>query len=148
MDRPANVFVTTLRDPLYYVPLTHPVDHTLLSRKYVATDVIEIASSRLLHWRAEFADKVVRGWKDGREAWISKRLLVARPAANWTWVEGDDPRIHWNSLPEFFQQFATDRSEGGADGFVRLADTPANRIVLQKAIQDDPDYKSSQFHRI
>ena len=148
MDRPASVFVVTLRDPLYYVPVTRPVDHTLVSRKYIVTDVIEVASTRLLHWRSEFADRALQDWKAGRDVWISRRLLATRPAGNGTWVEGDDPRIKWRELPGFFGQFATDRSEGGADGFVRLADTPANRTTLGKFMADDPGYKSSQFHNL
>jgi hypothetical protein len=148
MPRPASVFVTTLRDPLYYVPLTRPLDHRLVSQKFIVTDVIEIASTRLLHWRAEFADRALQNWREGRDVWISKRLLASRPADNGTWVEGDDPRIHWNSLPEFFQQFATDRSVGGADGFVRLSDTPANHNILQKLLEKDPGYRSSQFRTL
>jgi hypothetical protein len=148
MDRPASVFVMTLRDPLYYVPLIRPLDHTLVSQKYIVTDVIEVASTRLLHWRAEFADRALQNWKEGRDVWISKRLLASRPAGNGIWVEGDDPRIKWQELPGFFGQFATDRSEGGLDGFTRLADVPANRTALQKLMADDPGYKSSQFRNL
>jgi hypothetical protein len=148
MDRPASVFVVTLRDPLYYVPLIRPLDHTLVSQKYIVTDVIEVASTRLLHWRAEFADRALQNWKEGRDVWISKRLLASRPAGNGIWVEGDDPRIKWQELPGFFGQFATDRSEGGLDGFTRLADVPANRTALQKLMADDPGYKSSQFRNL
>jgi hypothetical protein len=148
MSRSANVFVVTLRDPLYYVPLTRPLDHTLVSQKYTVADVIEIASTRILHWRAEFADRTLQSWEQGRDVWISKKLLAPRPSGDGTWVEGDDPRIHWNALPEFFRQFETDRSEGGADGFVRIADAPANRNILQKLMQDDPGYKSSPFRSL
>lgn len=149
MPRSADVFVTTLRDPLYYVPLTRPLDHTVVSRQYIVTDVIEIASTRLLHWRVEFADRTLQDWKDGRDVWVSKKLLAGHPAADGTWVEGDDPRIHWKELPAFFQQFTTDRSEGNAeDGFVRIADTPINRSALQKLMADDPGYKTSRFRNL
>ncbi|MBV9304958.1 MAG: hypothetical protein JOZ45_02395 [Acidobacteriaceae bacterium] len=146
MPRPGSVFVTTFRDPLYYAPLTRPLDHALVSRKYTVTDVIEIASTRLLHWHAEFADRALQSWEGGRDVWVSQKLLTSRPAANGAWVEGDDPRIRWSALPEFFRQFATDRSEGGPDGFVRLADTPENRAALQRCIRDDPGYKGSTFY--
>jgi hypothetical protein len=141
MARPADVFVPTLRDPLYYVPLTHPLDHSLASEKYVVRDVIEVASIRLAHWRAEFAARTLRNWKNGREVWISQKLLASRPAAHETWVEGDDPRIHWKELPEYFRQFATDREEGGADGFRRLAPNPTNQMLLQQIIANDTEFK-------
>jgi hypothetical protein len=141
MARPADVFVPTLRDPLFYIPLTHPLDHTVASAKYEVTDVIEVASARLAHWRAEFAVRALRDWRSGREVWISQKLLAPRPAAKETWVEGDDPRIQWKDLPEYFRQFATDREEGGADGFRRLAPTPANQALLQKVIASDRWFK-------
>ncbi len=148
MTRPASVFVPTLRDPLYYVPLTRPLDHTLVSRKYNVTDVIEIASTRLLHWRAEFAARALQNWKAGSDVWVSKKLLAARPTSGGTWVEGDDPRIKWKELPDFFGQFATDRSEGGEDGCVRVSESPANRIILQKVIERDPGFKNGQAGKL
>ncbi len=140
MAGPADVFVTTLRDPLYYVPLTRPLDHSVASEKYNVRDVIEIASTRLLHWRAEFAARALDDWKHGREVWISRKLLAPRPELNDTWVEGDDPRIRWKELPEYFRKLATDREEGGVDGFYRLSPILANQITLRNALESDPDF--------
>ena len=144
MTGPADVFVTTLRDPLYYVPLTRPLDHSVTSKKYDVTDVVETASTRLLRWRTEFAARTLSDWKKGREVWISRKLLAPRPALNDTWVEGDDSRIRWRELPEFFRQFVTDREEGGVNGFCRLSPIPENQAVLQTIIGNDLNSQSKQ----
>ena len=138
----AIVFIPTLHDAFYYVPLTRPLDHSLSSTKYLTADVVEIASVRLLHWRAEFAARVLDAWNDGQEVWFSQRLYAARPHADWAWVEGDDPRIQWAQLPPFFEQFQTDRVlNSGSDGFVRLAQTPSNKSLLERLVAEDPKYR-------
>lgn len=137
----AIVFIPTLHDAFYYVPLTRPIDHGLSSSKYLTIDVVEAASLRLLHWRAEFAARVLNTWKEGQAVWISQRVYAARPHADWAWVEGDDPRIRWAELPPFFEQFQTDAAvNSGEDGFVRLAQTPSNKLLLERLVAEDPKY--------
>lgn len=142
----AVVFIPTLHDAFYYVPLTRPLDHTLTSSKYQTVDIVEVASVRLLHWRAEFAARALDAWKQGQEVWFSQRVYAGRPRSDWAWIEGDDPRIHWAQLPPFFEQFQTDRSIGNQDdGFVRLAEVPANRSLLERLLADDPKYTAAKF---
>lgn len=139
----ALVFIPTLHDAFYEVPLTRPIDHDLSSSKYMTVDVVEAASLRLLHWRAEFAARVLDAWQDHQQVWVSQRVLAERPQKDWPWVEGDDPRIRWAELPPFFGQFQTDRAiNDGQEGFVRLADNPANRLLLEQLLAADP-----KFHR-
>ncbi len=143
----AIVFIPTLHEAFYYLPLTRPLDHALSSSKYLTVDVVEIASVRLLHWRAEFADRVLNAWKEGQEVWLSEHLYAARPNADWAWVEGDDPRIKWAELPPFFEQFQTDRALGTKpDGFLRLAETPSNKSLLDHLLAQDPKYIAQNWN--
>lgn len=137
----AVVFIPTLHEQFYYVPLTRPLDHGLSSSKYQTMDVVEVASTRLLHWRTEFAARVLDAWSTGKEVWLSRHVDANRPDASWEWIEGDDPRIKWAELPSFFQQFQTDASVGSeANGFVRLAKTPVNVSLLSQLRSADPKY--------
>jgi hypothetical protein len=118
ISAPALVVVLTLRDDLYYLPLIRPLDHELAPRRLKITDAVEIGSQRLLRWRREFAQLTLEAWDQGREVWISERLLADAPRPEWKWVEGDSPLIRWPELPEFFRQWATGPAVlAGQDGF-------------------------------
>ena len=94
-------------------------------------DIIQVATSRILTWRQEFAAKVLEGWNRGEEVWVSKRTWQDRPQPDWNWVEGDDRRISWAEIPAFFQRLQTDAEIGGQDGFMRLEPNESNRRALQ-----------------
>ena len=48
-------------------------------------------------------------------------------------MERDDSRVHWTDLPEFFNRFERDLHAGNEDGFFRVAQTRANRSMLDDA---------------
>ena len=81
-------------------------------------------------WRERFSDMAIATWNKQDAVWVSKRLFSATPRKNWIWAEGDDPRVRWKDLYQFFSPLETASSAGGTDGFLRLADSPANRLLL------------------
>jgi hypothetical protein len=97
---------------------------------YFLTEAGNVNSAR---WRQNFADHGRKAWQDDGDVWISKRMLAARPQADWNWVEGDDPYLRWRDISGFFTPFALDGDVGGPDGFVRIAHTPQNQQRLDAA---------------
>jgi hypothetical protein len=92
--------------------------------------VFEPGNARMNVWREDFAARVIKAWNDGGTVWVSKRFITERPSPEWNWVEGDDRRISWAGSREFFRQFEYNRDSGGADGFVALQRSEANRNHL------------------
>lgn len=92
--------------------------------------LLQPAHERIFCWRELFASRVAEAWAGSREMWLSERLLSPIPRPEWEWVEGDDPAIHWPEVPEFFREFQFDLQIGHSDGFVRLASTKSNRLML------------------
>jgi hypothetical protein len=84
-------------------------------------------------WRESFAAKAQSVWSAGGDFWISKRLLAPRPKAEWNWVEGDDPRITWRDIYEYFSRFDYGQGVGGDDGFVLLTRSPKNNRLLESS---------------
>ena len=97
--------------------------------------VVAVNSTQVDYWRRDFASGTKEVWSSGGDLWISKRLLTPRPRPEWTWVEGDDPRISWTDLYKFFSQFEMGQSVGGDDGFVLLIPSDRNKEILNSAAQ-------------
>jgi hypothetical protein len=98
--------------------------------------VVTVNSAQVDHWRSDFAAVTKEVWSKGGDLWISKRLLTPRPRPEWSWVEGDDPRISWTDMYKFFSQFEMGQSVGGDDGFVLLVPSNRNKEILNSAAQD------------
>jgi hypothetical protein len=127
----ALVFVLTFNDDLSGLPAIRPLDHSLLTSRFKVSDTVEMATRRMLRWRAEFAERTIEQWAGNHEVWISERLLAARPEARWLWVEGDDPRIRWAELPAAFSRLEFDAKVlAGNDGFLRVTQSEDNRRRL------------------
>ena len=109
----------------------HPVNQQNDYRLY---QLVVLNTDQAAHWREEFAGKVQETWAKGGDAWLSKRLFSARPEADWNWVEGDDPRVRWSDIYNFFSQFETGTMAGGADGFVLLERSEKNVKLLNSTI--------------
>jgi hypothetical protein len=92
--------------------------------------VATINTSQVEHWRGEFASMAKAVWSHGGDLWLSKRLLRPRPLREWGWVEGDDPRISWTDLYEYFSQLELGTSVGGDDGFVLILPSERNAEIL------------------
>jgi hypothetical protein len=126
------IAVINFWDPLYRVPALRLLDTQAQPRNLWVYDVIEVASARVFHWRREFARDALARWSQGKQVWISSRLLADRPSPEWKWVEGDTGRIKWTALTEFFRSFDIQARVGASDGFVLLANDPRNTGRLRE----------------
>ena len=89
-----------------------------------------LGTAQVPHWRIDFAVQTLAAWAEGQDVWISKRLLSRYPKAEWNWTEGEDSRIKWIELHEFFARLETNASAGGDDGFLKLSPTDINKGLL------------------
>ena len=126
------VAVISFWDPLYRIPALRLLDSQAQPDFWVY-DVIEVASTRVFHWRREFAAQALAKWSQGKQVWLSTRLLADTPLPEWKWVEGDTGRVKWSDVRDFFRSMEVQPSVGGADGFVLLTDAPRNAESLRHA---------------
>ncbi|MDQ3684134.1 MAG: hypothetical protein M3430_00840 [Acidobacteriota bacterium] len=87
-------------------------------------------------WREDFAKQVRATWDAGGEAWISRRAFSERPKPDWNWVEGDDPRVSWSDIYNFFAPFELGQTAGGEDGFSLLERSPRNEQIVQSLLSE------------
>jgi hypothetical protein len=121
----ATVYVVNLNDKLSAL-YDSPEYATRNDLPQVAL-LAPVMYSDIPKWRAIFAKSSKDRWAAGGEVWISKRAWATRPLRQWLWVENDDPRIHWADVHNFVIRLDTDAETGENDGFLRIANTPANR---------------------
>jgi hypothetical protein len=96
-----------------YDDINRPVPITMLEAVVPATASVPL-------WRETLRKQIVETWQKGGDVWISTRFWSATPKPEWGWAEGDDKRVTWKQITEFFAPFKTDLSSGGMDGFRRL----------------------------
>ncbi|MBI3653722.1 MAG: hypothetical protein HY231_22040 [Acidobacteria bacterium] len=96
----------------------------------ITRPVVLLNTQQVDTWMTDFAAEVDIAWKGGGDAWLSKRLFSALPSPQWNWVEGEDRRIGWRDLHDFFVQLETAEGSGDQDGFVRLLPTANNQRVV------------------
>jgi len=92
--------------------------------------IVNTGNVQVLTWRQNLAARTLQVWRNGGEVWVSKRVWSSRPMRSWNWAEGDDPRVSWKELPQFFSTLHTDAESGGTDGFRRLARDQQNLAAL------------------
>jgi hypothetical protein len=127
------VGILTNRDELMAFAKTYPFHQMNRPEALPIYEVLEIGNQRLVVWREDFAKRALDCWSRGGEVWVSRRFLADRPDPRWLWVEGDDPHVKWPQVPEFFGALDYQEASGGADGFVLLKESAANRATLQAA---------------
>jgi hypothetical protein len=132
MKPAGTAMITTNQDELAEVLGRLPFDSVNRPAPLPVYHVIVPGNISVKMWRENFAIKTLTIWRASGDVWISTRLLSQRPQPSWNWVEGDDPRIRWRDLPDFFTQIDTDARSGGPDGFLRLAESPANLALLNR----------------
>lgn len=93
--------------------------------------VVEPNSVLILTWRSRIAEQILPVWERGDDVWLSKRLLAPRPRAEWNWVEGDDPRVSWTHLYDYFRQLELGQQVGDDDGFALLLPSEQNKNILR-----------------
>ncbi len=107
-----------------------------INQANLTLNVVEPNTEQVLVWREDFAKRVPGIWQAGGDVWVTKRLLSPRPRAEWNWVEGDDKRISWRNLFDYFAPFETGMSVGNEDGFVLLVPSDKNRRLLKLYFND------------
>jgi hypothetical protein len=133
--RPGDmVAVISFWDPLYRLPALRLLDSQAQPVFWVY-DVIEVASMRVFRWRQDFATQALARWSQGKQVWLSNRLLADTPRAEWKWVEGDTGRVKWSEVRDFFRSIEVQSRVGGADGFVLVTDGPRNQQTLRALSQ-------------
>ena len=88
------------------------------------------------NWRQTFAAEALRIWNGNGDMWVAKRLRHARPKEEWNWVEGDDSRVSWTDLYNYFSPMQFGQEVGGEDGFVLLLPSEQNKAILSKLAQE------------
>lgn len=125
--------LTTLED-VYTFAINRPFHPLNRPHPLPVDDVIFAGSDRQRLWREDFAATTLRAFNANAPVWLSSRLLAPRPEADWNWTEGDSPYVHWKDLPAFFSRLDFAEKSGGSDGFIRIADTTANRSLLSHLV--------------
>jgi hypothetical protein len=87
------------------------------------------------YWRELFACAVFRTWNSRGEAWVTTRVLAAQPVRAWSWVEGDDNRLKWDDIHQFFMGFDHSQVRGGDDGFFLIRNSPETARMLLSNIR-------------
>lgn len=81
-------------------------------------------------WKSDVARTTLTAWDQQNDVWIAKRFLSRTPRAEWNWTEGEDTRITWAEMYDFFLHLETNKQVGGDDGFVRLSPSESNKLLL------------------
>jgi hypothetical protein len=133
--KPNSWLVTThLQDDLVNFQASFPFEPINRHNIYHVYPLVVLNSDQAPRWREEFAANMLKAWEKGGDAWLSERMLSAKPEPHWNWVEGDDPRVKWDDIYKFFAQLQTNQVASGADGFVLLEKSDANVQLLNTIV--------------
>ncbi len=125
------VFVLSHRDPVSIHYQRAPLAAENRLSKLPIYDLIVPGNKVVLTWQADAACRVLQAWRAGGNAWLSERVLAARPAPDWGWSEYDDRHVRWVDVYGFFAPMDVDTKVGGQDGFRPLARTEKNQTLLE-----------------
>ncbi|MEW6209040.1 MAG: hypothetical protein AB1631_11785 [Acidobacteriota bacterium] len=132
--KPASrVFTVNQQDELLNFHRSFPFNAANQQGGLNVRPVVAIGTEQIDRWREEFAAQTLAAWQSDGDVWVSNRLLAVRPRSAWYWVEGDDLRVSWKDLNEFFSQFDFERQAGGEDGFSLLAQSEKNEQRLKNS---------------
>jgi len=126
----STVFTANWQDALINFNRSFPLDDVNLASNIHLNAIIIPGDPGVAHWRETFSSIVTQTWLCGGEVWLSKRLLSPRPEAEWNWVEGDDARVGWRDLADYFTSMDFGETVGDYDGFVLLVETERNKKSL------------------
>lgn len=128
----SRVFVVNYQDDLYSFQRNFPFNLIVRSHKLKVGSLVEVSGKDAPQWRKTFAAQAQSAWNDGGDVWVTSRVLSARPKADWNWVEGDDKRVSWNDVHQFFSQLDVGESIGGEDGFVLVLPSAKTKLILDQ----------------
>jgi hypothetical protein len=134
--KPYSWLVTThLQDDLVNFQASFPFEPINRHNNYRVYALVWVNSDQAATWKEQFADNMLKAWEKGGDVWLSTRMLSPRPEPQWNWVEGDDPRVKWNDIYNFFAQLQTSNVAGETDGFALLEKSDANVQLLNTIVQ-------------
>jgi hypothetical protein len=131
----SRIFVINGRDSLFrlsYADPLNPLHRQPLMQVLVITPSM---GPEVPYWREIFACSVFGTWKNHGEAWVTTRSLADQPIRAWTWVEGDDSRMKWDDVHQFFAGFDHSQVRGGSDGFFLIQQSPETLRMLRSSIR-------------
>lgn len=134
----ANSRVITInqQDEIYEFNVNFPF-HPINRAGHLATDLlVDPMTTQVLRWRPTFAAKTLSLWDQGGDVWLTRRVLSQRPDSEWAWVEGDDPRVSWSDIHNFFAQVEMEKPIGGDDGFMLVSQSQKNKEFLNRVVQE------------
>ena len=102
-----------------------------INRDLYFEPAITLGTTNTPLWRKDLSASILSKWSDGGDVWVTRRVLAMRPRAEWSWTEGDDPRVSWRDINAFFTELELGQPVGGEDGFMLLSPTPKNKHGLQ-----------------
>jgi hypothetical protein len=91
-----------------------------------------LGTAQVPQWESDFARTTLTAWDQQNDVWIARRFAHPAPRAEWNWTEGEDTRITWAEMHDFFGRFEIDDVVGGDDGFMRLSPSGFNRYLLSQ----------------
>jgi hypothetical protein len=127
----SRVYAVNWQDELVNFKRSFPFHPANRDRNLRLNAVVTPSSPWLPRWRTDFAADTLSVWRDGGDVWVSTRALSPRPRLDWNWVEGDDRRISWADIHEFFYRLDLGPPVSGEDGFVLVEQTPRNEQLLR-----------------
>ena len=130
-DRPMLVFSHWQDERVQFYRNYPPGAAPLSYRPY---HLLTPGNNSVLDWKPRAARRILSAWDNGTRVFVSERLVAEEPRPGWGWVEGDDLRVRWRDLHDFFSAFAYGGAARGGvagDGFLALAPTPENRSLLE-----------------
>ncbi|HZI87284.1 MAG TPA: hypothetical protein VFD48_10640 [Pyrinomonadaceae bacterium] len=101
-----------------------------IANNFHVDPVAILGTASVPQWRSDFVRQTLMAWDQKQDVWISRRFLSRSPKSEWNWTEGEDKRITWAELNEFFAPLETTSSVGGEDGFLLLSPTENNKRLL------------------
>jgi hypothetical protein len=132
---PNSWLVTThLQDDLVNFQASFPFEPINRHNTYRVYPLVVLNSDQSSRWREQFASNMLKAWAKGGDAWLSARMLSAKPEPHWNWVEGDDPVVKWDDIYKFFAQLHTGDFASGTDGFILLEKSDANVQLLNTIV--------------
>ena len=126
----SRVVTANWQDDLINFNRSFPLDPINRNNNLHLVSVITPGEAQTVRWREDFSLGAQSTWGKGGDIWLSKRLFASRPLSDWNWVEGDDPRVSWTDLHEFFSRLEVGQSVGGDDGFVLILPSSHNKEIL------------------
>lgn len=125
------IYTVNTQDELYNFKRAYLFNPIGAQRSFKVDFIVQFNTAQTEHWRRKFAKDVMASWQAGGAVWVTKRVQSARPLAHWNWVEGDDERVTWTDLYEFFAPMQFETASAADDGFLRLTPSDQNLQVLK-----------------